>query len=288
MTRNKILALTTGVVAMVVAGLVLALMFGAFGRGPDQTAGTETAVVRDVAGAPSVGVKVSGVSALTDSGPEAVVAGSEPSSVERSPSKLAPARPQTAPSGGSGEGIQVHGHWTIEIREPNGTLVSHHEFENALTPFGHVRLTQLLGREESVGLWEVNVLGPIGANGPCTSPSEPEFCELGEPTSINNRAYGFYNLAVDVIPPVLDPADPFLQTVLTAGALVLSGTATAQQDGAIASVFSGHWVCATTIAPASPCQSPGGFGGFTRTDLPANVPVLDGQSIQVTVRITFS
>jgi len=26
----------------------------------------------------------------------------------------------------------VHGHWTIDVREPDGTLVSHNEFENAL------------------------------------------------------------------------------------------------------------------------------------------------------------
>jgi hypothetical protein len=36
------------------------------------------------------------------------------------------------PSGdGSHEGIKVHGHWTIEVRNPDGTLVTHREFENS-------------------------------------------------------------------------------------------------------------------------------------------------------------
>ena len=36
-----------------------------------------------------------------------------------------------APSGGPAEGIKVHGHWTIEVRDPDGTLVTHREFEKA-------------------------------------------------------------------------------------------------------------------------------------------------------------
>jgi hypothetical protein len=32
-----------------------------------------------------------------------------------------------------GEGIQVHGYWKIDVRDPDGTLRAHTEFENALT-----------------------------------------------------------------------------------------------------------------------------------------------------------
>jgi len=38
------------------------------------------------------------------------------------------------PSGGSHEGITVHGHWTIEVRNPDGSLVRRVEFENSLDP----------------------------------------------------------------------------------------------------------------------------------------------------------
>ena len=32
------------------------------------------------------------------------------------------------------EGIKVHGHWTIEVRGPDGRLVERRQFENALVP----------------------------------------------------------------------------------------------------------------------------------------------------------
>jgi hypothetical protein len=37
---------------------------------------------------------------------------------------------------GSHEGIKVHGHWTIDVRDPDGTLVTHREFENSLQQGG--------------------------------------------------------------------------------------------------------------------------------------------------------
>jgi hypothetical protein len=43
-------------------------------------------------------------------------------------------KPPTAqqPPGGIRDGLKVHGHWTIDVRNPNGTLASHREFENSL------------------------------------------------------------------------------------------------------------------------------------------------------------
>jgi hypothetical protein len=35
---------------------------------------------------------------------------------------------------GQSEGIKVHGHWTVEVRNPDGKLVTHREFENSLVP----------------------------------------------------------------------------------------------------------------------------------------------------------
>ena len=32
----------------------------------------------------------------------------------------------------AGEGIAVHGRWIIDVRNPDGTLVSHQDFENAI------------------------------------------------------------------------------------------------------------------------------------------------------------
>jgi hypothetical protein len=37
------------------------------------------------------------------------------------------------PQGGPQEGIKVHGHWVIEVRNPDGTLSTRREFENGLS-----------------------------------------------------------------------------------------------------------------------------------------------------------
>lgn len=44
------------------------------------------------------------------------------------------ARPMKAEPRKGAEGIQVHGHWVIEVKNPDGKLVKHVEFENSLDP----------------------------------------------------------------------------------------------------------------------------------------------------------
>jgi len=41
------------------------------------------------------------------------------------------ANPSEAPSSG---GVKVHGHWTIDIKNPDGKITTHREFENSLDP----------------------------------------------------------------------------------------------------------------------------------------------------------
>jgi hypothetical protein len=57
------------------------------------------------------------------------------------PAKAAPASQAAQPAatgvrkpGGNHEGIQVHGHWMIEVRNPDGKLVKRIDFENSLDP----------------------------------------------------------------------------------------------------------------------------------------------------------
>jgi len=47
-------------------------------------------------------------------------------------------------SRGPQEGIKVHGHWTITVRNADGSVAAHHEFENALAPEGAATLTDAL------------------------------------------------------------------------------------------------------------------------------------------------
>ncbi len=60
------------------------------------------------------------------------MAGSSRAQAQSTASKTARAR-QSAPRG-QHEGITVHGHWTIEVRKPDGKVETHREFENSLVP----------------------------------------------------------------------------------------------------------------------------------------------------------
>ena len=54
--------------------------------------------------------------------------------------------PPAKPGDPEGEGVEVHGHWVIDVRNPNGKLVEHREFENSLVtrPGGLLSGDQLL------------------------------------------------------------------------------------------------------------------------------------------------
>lgn len=68
-------------------------------------------------------------------------ASAQPAPADQAVRPVAPARRQP---GGNHEGIKVHGYWKIDVRNPDGKLVSHTEFENSLQPTGADILTGLL------------------------------------------------------------------------------------------------------------------------------------------------
>ena len=55
------------------------------------------------------------------------------------------------------DGIQVHGHWTVTVNNPDGTVDAVHEFENALTWSGAELLTAILMGEIEVEDWFIRL-----------------------------------------------------------------------------------------------------------------------------------
>jgi hypothetical protein len=93
--------------------------------------------------------------------------------------------------GQSAEGIQVHGHWVIEVRNTDGTLHQRRAFENALTEFGKQGLVDLLGKKLGpVSEWLIWLDASTPTN-PC-GPSVGSTCAIGEP----GRGATFDNLTV--------------------------------------------------------------------------------------------
>ncbi len=237
--------------AAILAVVVGALLVGSSTAGEDKTEPTPSSPIP----APFVGPQ-EGVSGRTPSSAvPAPVGGPQEGRPGPAPSNASP-----APQGGPQEGVKVHGHWTIEVRDPDGTLVTRREFENLLRDTGAQTLARTLGRKISVGLWRVLIQGPCA--GGCTiaeTATSPSPLTVNVPTSGDN-----------------------------ANKLVLDGTTNASLNAAATAVFTFYLQCPNTTPPSAPCTT-GAFSTFTSFTLPPpGVSVQEGQQIKVTVVFTFS
>ena len=154
---------------------------------------------------------------------------------------------------GPSDGIKVHGHWTIELTNPDGSVAGRHEFENALLNQGARVLATLLQGSAPRGFWVVQVGHTSG--GPCGPNATP--CFLAEPGSPIQGA--------------------LLSVALMANgeAVKLSGTAMAGLDGDIALVTTTQIIGLQSFV-------------FSQRTLPAPIHVVAGQSITVSVVFSFS
>jgi hypothetical protein len=153
-----------------------------------------------------------------------------------------------------GDGIKVHGHWTIELTNKDGTIAAHHEFENALLNQGARVLATLLHGNTPRGLWLLQIGNPNGS-GPCGPNSTP--CFLAEP------GYAI-------------PTPPLTVELMANGESVrLSGTTTADHDADVSLVTSTQVIGNASFV-------------FSQRTLAAPIHVVSGQSITVSVVFSFS
>jgi hypothetical protein len=203
----------------------------------------------------------------------------------------------TVAAQGQREGIKVHGHWTIDIRNPDGTLATHREFENALIktsnfPGGWTGATLLAGwlsRATQPGRWQILLWGPGGtgiAGGPNANPAQGGL--LPSPCSL----IGGTNPCL-----VREPGDGGNLTVgfnVAPASVELAGTATATVNGSIGAVHTVNVLAACLNSQGNPsvpdgvCQVAPLDMPFTGTPLAQPIPVVAKQIIQVTVTLTFS
>ncbi len=152
--------------------------------------------------------------------------------------------------GGPHEGIRVHGHWTIVVKNEDGTVASRNEFENALVTTGTVdggdaMLSAILSRNLTPGRWLIKLDGTPQF---CANVnSQPSLCWITESgTSSVFQTFGgvapFFNLTVLMLRPT-----PSLSTF----ALSLSGTARAASAGNVTSVATVMVPCQTSQSPAA-------------------------------------
>jgi hypothetical protein len=181
----------------------------------------------------------------------------------------AEAQPAAKPSGGTQEGIKVHGDWVIVIRNEDGSVAARHEFQNALV--NPNPLSTILTHGGSAGQWFIFLNGP---SRPCLGdPLIPGACRLTETGSaVANNA----EMKVSVNAP--GPGAPTT--------LLMVGSVKAQTAAQITSVQTILTVCPSSQPPSIGCN--GSFNGFTAKDVtPFNINVQANQTMDVTVTISF-
>jgi hypothetical protein len=184
-----------------------------------------------------------------------------------------------APQKPGGEGIKVHGHWVLQVKNPDGTLGERREFENSLVTsgsngfLGSTLLVNLLGGVySSGGLGIALITGPattagIDAStfcGPPAGSDQPSPAQPVAPAGIS--CYGFvtsFNSVAEsgIITSINSIGPPQVGLNVSLGSsLVLSGNYTVPSGmGTITAVQSYLGVCSTTVSGV-PITNPLGSG----------------------------
>jgi hypothetical protein len=198
---------------------------------------------------------------------------------------------------GMNQNMKMHGHWTIDIKNPDGTLVQHHEFENSIQYDGQNYLVGLMSGYGAAGPWEIyfSNAGATTAGSPCNTGTYP-YCAIVYSTTSQPGLFVCNGLYTCTTGLTITP------TFGVGPTLTLAGSIAATQAGSIGFVGTGMNACGgtagsngyptaiSTITPAACYTSTtSSFGGTaTSTTLASPISVAQGQIIQVKVVLSFS
>ncbi|MGA3074769.1 MAG: hypothetical protein ABSG56_13855 [Bryobacteraceae bacterium] len=205
-----------------------------------------------------------------------------------------------APAKPGGEGIKVHGHWIIDVKNPDGSLAQHRDFENSLADGGQF-LTGLASGYITFGGYAIVLVGNA-----CPFPT----------VQTTNNCYIIQNGASHVAEECgenwtciggLTLAPNFTGTGTPAYSIALSGSGTVPLAGTISAVQTEYANCFSsgsfgpptgfstqnpaaciTVGTGGSSDNTGGSGIFTGTTLATPLAVTAGQLLQVTVTLSFS
>src|SRR5882672_10037912 len=132
-----------------------------------------------------------------------------------------PLMAQTEP--GQKEGVKVHGHWIIEVKNPDGTRAQYREFDNHLLAEGGAALSAILGQRLVPSTWLIwfgdsNFSNPQ----PCMRSTFNTSCGISTPLAAQGTTPTEYHPTLTFSAPTTGP---------NAGKLVLSGNADSSYTG---------------------------------------------------------
>jgi hypothetical protein len=239
--------------------------------------------------------------------PQPAPALAQSAATQQPPVAKAPSMPA---SRGLNTTVNVHGHWVIDVKNPDGTLARHVEFENSLDPGftilgqnlpgGAAFLSALMTGQAvaPVGSWMILLGGPAGLANVATDPGGPcslvieslgnpfGGCVLGGPNS-------FFCTQLSGVSGAAAIVSCNLTAIPVTRGFQLSGSIAASNTGQIFTVatLAGE-ACGPTSSPVANCalSASAGMDSFTSSsNFPgAPISVTTGQGIAVTVTITFA
>jgi hypothetical protein len=258
--------------------------------------------------------------ALPSAEPSAVSASAKPAPNGTAQRPAAPAPDALPPSKAAQEGLKVHGHWTIEVRNPDGSVDKHLEFENSLCPpqttvsgvalpGGALALSLLVTGQATPGAWMI-VLGDKStinktAGAPPGCPNMENFIaptggyELFQNTLLAGQAEAFANICgtscftnlVVATSTATSPSITLSGQIPAAGQSFGTFGTTQNLGGEIDTVSAGNVLCMNSAGTISTAQCPGFFPQssalLTGTQLASPVTWTAGQAVAVTVVISF-
>jgi len=202
-----------------------------------------------------------------------------------------------APKKPGQEGIKVHGHWVMDLKDKDGKVIEHRDFQNSLDRNnGTNLLIQLLTGVVVGGNMEIDAIktgttGTFGGGGvdysmfPAGTNVSSATCTTGT-SGFSNSRYCFNNMTTTI---QHDPVD-------SAGSMILHGQFTAAADVVIDTVQTRNGGCFVTSGDFGPAQCAAGTNlpqyaqsifVFTGTGI-TPLTVLSGQTLAITVTISFS
>ena len=191
-----------------------------------------------------------------------------------------PLMAQTEP--GQKEGVKVHGHWIIEVKNPDGTRAQYREFDNHLLAEGGAALSAILGQRLVPSTWLIwfgdsNFSNPQ----PCMRSTFNTSCGISTPLAAQGTTPTEYHPTLTFSAPTTGP---------NAGKLVLSGNADSSYTGTsnLNYVITQMRFCPPTELVGTACFGPNLTFNITQADLSPAIPLQSGQIVQITVIISFS
>lgn len=260
-------------------------------------------------GTPSTATQVAKLAATSSTPAQAATAVVAPATSPMNAPGNAKAKP---PAGGSREGIKIHGHWTIDVRNPDGTLDKHLDFENGLCTLssigntglnpeaGDVDLATLLFGSTIPGPWQIALNSPVIPTFPAGGTPGPACGVLGansnefilnqsNATGLNSGCVGAQLCFPVLSPPVLTAS---LNGVLLAAQFTVpQGTS----NTTITAVQTNLGLCLVSqVSTSAACVSNqvalGPFSGTYLTGtgaVPSPPTVTAGQTVAVSVQYSF-